>query len=106
MTATTTPHLAHDVSQQSPRPLPHSCGRCGAKWGGSSTAHCGATCHETFTSPRSFDKHRFNGECRPPAAVGLVNLDRTGYQAWGSPIDDEARARLLATRATAVEPAT
>ncbi len=80
------------------RALPHACGRCHAHWAGSSTAHCGADCHHTFTSPRSFDKHRFDGECRPPATVGLVAIERVGYTAWGFPIDDDARARLAATR--------
>lgn len=83
------------------RQLPNTCGRCAARWAGTNTAHCGAQCHETFTSPRSFDKHRLNGECRPPAAVGLVALERAGYIAWGSPIDDEARARLTARREAA-----
>lgn len=83
------------------RHLPHTCGRCGSRWAGTNTAHCAADCHQTFTSPRSFDKHRLNGECRPPATVGLVALERAGYTAWGSPIDDDARARLAAMREAA-----
>lgn len=29
-------------------------------------------CGELFSTPGNFDKHRRNGECRPPASGGLV----------------------------------
>lgn len=68
-----------------PMRLPASC-RCGARWSGASTCHCGG-CHETFTGYDAFDRHRSQdgefGSCRHPAEVGLIDAGR-GYPCWGS----------------------
>lgn len=67
-------------------PLPHRCGGCHRKWSGYRTCHCAAACHETFTSVTAFDRHRPDpAGCADPAAVGLVQVDRAGYQVWGWP---------------------
>jgi hypothetical protein len=80
------------VSRQQETPfLRHGC-RCGARWEGYNTAHCGAQCHKTFSSPRAFDRHRSNGQCRPPADAGLVEIQRIGYVVWGYPADDRVVA--------------
>lgn len=65
--------------------LPHTC-RCGARWSGSRTAHCGA-CHETFSGVAPFDAHRRGGECRPPAEVGLTLFPERAYRCWGNPAE-------------------
>lgn len=79
--------------------LPHACGRCGTRWAGDSTCHCGSGCHHSFSSPTAFDEHRIRrgageGTCADPATVGLVRVDRIGYHVWGYPRDDDAVARL------------
>lgn len=84
--------------------LPHSCGGCANRWAGNNTCHCGSRCHQTFSSPRAFDSHRIGrgtreGQCADPAEVGLIQLQRTGYEVWGYPADEEAVARLRAVRA-------
>lgn len=61
----------------------HGCARCEGRWDGLSTAHCGA-CHETFTTPWVFDKHRRDGKCLPPQEAGLV-LTRRAYRCWATP---------------------
>ena len=66
-----------------------ACPRCPAEWGGTNTAHCGAAgCHQTFTGPTAFDKHRAGygerGQCKSPARVGLVEAGR-GYSCWALP---------------------
>lgn len=66
--------------------LPHSCA-CGVRWAGDNTAHC-STCHLTFSGPWSFDRHRRDGQCRPPAEVGFVLIERVGYTVYGAPSDD------------------
>jgi hypothetical protein len=71
------------------RPLPHRCGRCGARWAGERTAHCAAMCHQTFSSPSAFYLHRVGGECRDPASRKLVLRQRAGYEVWSEPRDDE-----------------
>lgn len=63
--------------------LPHGC-RCGSRWGGGNTAHCGA-CHHTFTTVSNFDRHRRNGECLNPRDAGLIARERPGYTAWSEP---------------------
>lgn len=85
------------------RALPHACGSCTTRWNGSNTAHCGGTrgCHQTFTSPRGFDRHRRDGACVNPAEAGLVAIDRVGYTAWGYPADEDDLARLRALRTAA-----
>lgn len=86
------------------RPQPeHSCGSCAARWGGLSTAHCGA-CHVTFTGVWAFDAHRIGQHeptgkpgrnvtpgprrCADPETVGLTDAGR-GYPCWGFPTGDE-----------------
>ncbi len=54
-----------------------NCGRCPKTWRGLSKAHC-ATCHETFGSVRSFDRHRTNGHCAEPATLGLTLNGKRG----------------------------
>jgi hypothetical protein len=68
-----------------PAPLPHSC-RCGTRWAGTRTAHCGA-CHHTFTGIGPFDRHRRDGTCLNPADVGLVPIPGRQYRAWGTTTD-------------------
>jgi hypothetical protein len=66
--------------------LPHTC-RCGARWSGSATCHCGA-CHTTFGGIGAFDLHRRGGRCAHPASLGLTLLPGRAYDAWGSPAAD------------------
>ncbi|OBF81032.1 hypothetical protein A5791_06915 [Mycobacterium sp. 852002-51163_SCH5372311] len=62
---------------------------CGAEFSGLKTAHCSA-CHATFSTVSAFDKHRAGSHsadtrhCLPPAAVGLVDANRT-YPCWADP---------------------
>ena len=75
------------------------CGKCGAWWTGSNTAHCSACC-ETFTTIAAFDKHRAGSHaydtrhCVPPSAVHnqkgervLIDAGRD-YPCWGFPGSD------------------
>lgn len=50
--------------------LPHHCRKCRGRWGGYTTAHCGACC-ETFSTVANFDAHRdaVHGVCVPPRKV-------------------------------------
>jgi hypothetical protein len=41
---------------------------CQGKYRGSLTSHC-PTCHETFTSPSGFDRHRYYGKCLDPTTA-------------------------------------
>ena len=67
---------------------PYRCS-CGASWGGLKTCHCPA-CHETFTGPTAFDKHRAGSHidatrrCTDPKTVGLVDAGRE-YRCWALP---------------------
>jgi hypothetical protein len=61
----------------------HGCARCSRRWDGLNTAHCD-TCHETFTTPGVFDKHRRDGQCQPPQDAGLVLAQRL-YRCWTTP---------------------
>jgi len=63
--------------------LPHGC-RCGARWSGSNTAHCGAQCHRTFSGIRPFDDHRRDGVCVDPATIGMSLVPGRAYECWGS----------------------
>ena len=45
--------------------------RCGAKWSGTSRAHC-AGCHETFSCDTNFDLHRKSFTCYPPDCGGKL----------------------------------
>jgi hypothetical protein len=55
---------------------------------GGKAAHCTA-CHETFTTPANFDRHRRgpdnNRRCLDPSEVGLVRVARKDYAAWSMP---------------------
>jgi hypothetical protein len=62
--------------------LPHSCGRCPARWSGANTAHCGG-CHQTFGGVRAFDLHRRGGVCLEPADAGLQLLPLRATPVWG-----------------------
>lgn len=90
----------------SPTPaLPNTCGRCGTRWAGTRTAHCGS-CHISFSSPSSFDAHRIRrgtkeGTCADPAAVGLIRQDRAGYAVWAAPGDEVAFERFRGNGAAA-----
>lgn len=62
--------------------------RCGQGWRGLTTCHC-SSCHATFSSPSGFDRHQRAGECRDPAAVGLVATPRRGVESlWAFPGED------------------
>jgi hypothetical protein len=65
----------------------HGCARCTSRWAGLNTAHCTA-CHETFTTPGIFDKHRRGSKCLPPEAAGLVPT-RRAYRCWATPRSPE-----------------
>lgn len=72
------------------RSLPFRC-KCGARWNGLKTAHCGARgCHKTFTTVSSFDLHRSGTQqsrvCVEPEKVGLEDAGRS-YPCWGHPSD-------------------
>lgn len=59
------------------------CRPCGTTWTGLRIAHCGS-CHRTFTTVASFDRHRAGtkdrrlkaGECHDPVEVGQVQNQR------------------------------
>ena len=42
-----------------------SCGGCDHRWRGLLIAHC-AACHCTFTTIKTFDRHRDSDHCRKP----------------------------------------
>lgn len=73
---------------QSYETLPHGC-RCGARWAGSTTAHCAGTCHLTFSGVSTFDAHRANGQCRRPESVGMSLIPGRAYECWGYPVEAE-----------------
>lgn len=80
------------------QPLPHGC-RCGARWGGSNTAHCAAVgCHRTFAAVGGFDAHRRDGRCLDPATIGMAQVAGRPYQCWGYPADESTTGRLRALR--------
>ena len=61
--------------------------KCGATWGGVTTAHC-AGCCVTFSGLTAFDAHRKGGTCITPAEAKLVQTGRDypcfGYPSTGS----------------------
>ena len=63
-----------------------------------SQAHC-SVCHRTFGGVRGFDKHRHNGACLEPTALGMT--DRDGI--WVRPMGATAR---FPVPGDAVEPRT
>lgn len=58
---------------------------CDGKFSGLSTAHCTA-CHETFTRPSGFDRHRRGGKCIDPRTMPEV-YERANrpYPCWQAP---------------------
>ncbi len=52
------------------------CLTCGKVWVGRVRCHC-ASCHESFSSAKAFDRHRRGFSCQP-VAESLV-LDEWGY---------------------------
>lgn len=68
------------------------CQTCGKRWGGQKTSHC-IVCHETFSSPATFDMHwagRSDRDCAPYLSkVGLFVSKRSGYEVWALPAPDE-----------------
>lgn len=63
-----------------PADLPHA-HRCGARWAGANTAHCGACCR-TFVGITAFDRHRKGGVCAVPADIGMVPAPGRVYEVW------------------------
>ena len=61
---------------------------CGAWWTGMEVSHCGS-CHETFSSLTSFDRHqnRAGSEklCRDPQEAGLVAAQKPYGVLWQMP---------------------
>lgn len=68
--------------------LPHTDGRCGARWGKRVEAHC-YTCHETFQDIDAYDAHAPKGICAGPSSAGLVLVGKCVYRVWGEPSPDE-----------------
>lgn len=74
------------------RPTNHCTPAC--RRPGPSHAHCCvAGCHRTFGSVSDFDRHRKEGHCLDPRALGLVEHDGM----WASP-ERHANDERLATR--------
>lgn len=70
--------------------LDFTCGTCETRWSGYRMAHC-TTCHQTFGSVSSFDRHRSridetNVHCVPPEDIGLfwVELRRAWCESWST----------------------
>jgi len=61
-----------------------SCKGCQAHWTGLKIAHC-ASCHETFTTPANFDKHRVRGKCVDPS----IHLVKNARGIWHKPYERE-----------------
>lgn len=48
-------------------------GRCGVRWTGLHTSHCGAHgCHRTFSGITAFDRHQTPEGCQDPARLGMA----------------------------------
>jgi len=68
------------------------CADCGAQWHGFKTCHCSG-CHNTFTAPTAFDRHRVGSHgggrrCADPAKVDLVDAGRN-YVCWMTFCEDD-----------------
>jgi len=70
--------------------LRFSCRDCGRRWNGRNEAHC-ATCHEHFSAPDNFTRHRVDGVCawpggvyRGPGRPYLRLAERAGGPTWVS----------------------
>jgi hypothetical protein len=64
-----------------------SVGCCGGRFTGLRTAHC-TVCHQTWTSPAGFDRHRRYGKCLTPDTM----RDKAGYLIWHNVFQDAGRA--------------
>jgi hypothetical protein len=53
--------------------------RCGARWTGFRTTHCGG-CHATFGGLTVFDRHRRDGRCLNPAQLDGVELRNGAFR--------------------------
>lgn len=75
------------------------CKSCAKTWTGLRIAHC-ALCHQTFTTPANFDRHRAGrkthgvklaaGECHAGDVCGLVLNDRGQWAMPGRETEAEA----------------
>lgn len=83
MTVTARDKMTAAAGSRNYTDLPHQC-RCGARWSGSNTCHCGA-CHITTTGIGSFTAHRRGGTCTDPATIGMVLAGGRAYDAWTVP---------------------
>jgi hypothetical protein len=70
------------------RALPFGCGRCDARWSGTSMAHCSACC-TTFGSVAAFDRHRTgpldDRRCRDEAEMLGLGLEPNERGTWRTP---------------------
>lgn len=64
---------------------------CGARWTGTSIAHC-AACHRTFSSDSAFDMHRVDLKCVDPESMKkkdgkpkLILKERGEVEMWSHP---------------------
>ena len=67
---------------------------CGQKYTGRNTAHC-TSCHQGFSGPSAFDRHKTLHGCKDPATSGLV-LDGRGL--WGWPRSPRMKGFLTCKR--------
>ena len=66
-------------------------------WTAGRKCHCAADdCHQTFSTPSNFDKHRVNGACVAPQSVGL-ELNERGV--WRQPGETDFHDRLQEAKA-------
>lgn len=72
--------------------MPEATCRCGARWSGRRTAHCGS-CHLTFGAPGGFDRHRRGGACLGEAALVELGLRRDDRDRWRLPVTETGWTR-------------
>jgi hypothetical protein len=66
------------------------CPKCKSKWTGLGRAHY-CSCHQTFNSVSSFDKHRKNFACLDPLDL---KMEMNEHGIWRVPLSDEQKMRL------------
>lgn len=66
------------------------CLKCGDRWTGAKRCHC-TGCHNTFSSPGGFDRHRRDFICQDPRELGMV---RGENEVWVTPMSEEAKMRM------------
>lgn len=87
MTAADVGRVGNFSGVRSAENLPNSC-RCGARWSGTKTSHCGVKgCHQTFSGVSAFDLHRRGGVCGSPTKLGMSQIASRPYQCWGFPAE-------------------